>query len=75
MKTLFQIYRCLLSPLWASFGGGCRFAPSCSHYSEAAIREFGWAKGTCLTLWRLLRCHPLTPGGYDPVPPVSMRSR
>lgn len=46
----------------------CRFYPSCSAYALEAITRYGAARGTALALWRLLRCHPFHPGGFDPVP-------
>lgn len=46
----------------------CRFYPSCSTYALTAISRHGALRGAGLTLWRLLRCHPFHPGGYDPVP-------
>lgn len=57
-------YRYCISP-W--LGNRCRFYPSCSTYSQQAIQELGILKGLVFTLWRLLRCHPWHPGGYDPV--------
>ena len=57
-------YRYVLSP-W--IGNQCRFYPSCSHYAEDAINTYGVAKGSYLTLRRLLKCHPWHPGGLDPV--------
>lgn len=45
----------------------CRFYPSCSHYALQAIRIHGVFKGLWLTCRRLLRCHPWSDGGYDPV--------
>lgn len=47
---------------------GCRFSPTCSHYAVEALRVHGPWSGTRLTLWRLLRCTPLSAGGFDPVP-------
>jgi uncharacterized protein len=46
----------------------CRFYPSCSAYALEAITRHGAVRGTALALWRLLRCQPFHPGGYDPVP-------
>ncbi len=62
---LLWLYRRLLSP---ALGPACRFEPSCSVYAEEAVRRFGGVKGSYLALRRLLRCHPLMPGGFDPVP-------
>ena len=47
----------------------CRFFPSCSEYSAEAIHVHGAGRGTWLTARRLLRCRPLGPSGFDPVPP------
>ena len=46
----------------------CRFYPSCSHYGYQSIYKYGAAKGSLMAAWRLLRCNPFNPGGYDPVP-------
>lgn len=58
----YQIFISSLSP------GKCRFVPSCSNYAIQAIDRFGVIKGTVLAVKRILRCHPMNPGGYDPVP-------
>ena len=58
-------YRRFISPL---FPPCCRFTPSCSAYAIEALRKRGFWAGSCLTVWRLLRCHPFCRGGYDPVP-------
>jgi putative membrane protein insertion efficiency factor len=45
----------------------CRFYPSCSHYGYQAVYKFGALKGGAMAIWRVLRCNPFNPGGYDPV--------
>lgn len=57
-------YRKMLSPLLPP---ACRFYPSCSSYTEQAIRKYGIRKGVIRGIGRILRCHPWHPGGYDPV--------
>lgn len=63
--SLITAYRWLVSPLLPP---SCRFHPTCSTYALSAYRTFGFWKGTRLTIWRLLRCQPFHPGGYDPLP-------
>lgn len=58
-------YRTAVSPLLAP---RCRFLPTCSAYATEAVDRHGAARGVWLALRRLLRCHPLHAGGYDPVP-------
>ena len=45
----------------------CKYHPTCSAYAVDAVREFGVLRGLVLAGWRLLRCNPLSRGGYDPV--------
>ena len=61
-----RLYRLLLSP-W--LGSQCRFTPTCSAYALQALDEHGAWRGTALSTWRILRCHPWCAGGCDPVPP------
>ncbi len=46
----------------------CRFYPTCSHYGYQAIYKYGALKGGLMAAWRVLRCNPFNPGGFDPVP-------
>ncbi len=48
--------------------GGCRYQPTCSEYAAVAIARHGWGKGMAMAAARLLRCHPWSKGGFDPVP-------
>jgi putative membrane protein insertion efficiency factor len=67
-STLVRLYQVLLSPWIAALGVRCRFVPSCSEYGRVAFQRHGLLRGGYLLLRRLLRCHPLHPGGWDPVP-------
>ena len=61
---LLLLYRRYISPLAPPC---CRYTPSCSRYGIDALRRYGLVKGGWLALWRVLRCNPLTHGGYDPL--------
>ncbi|MBR5376534.1 MAG: membrane protein insertion efficiency factor YidD [Lachnospiraceae bacterium] len=62
---LIRQYRRFISPYKRT---KCPYIPSCSTYTEEAIRVHGTVKGLLLGLWRILRCNPFSSGGYDPVP-------
>ena len=60
---LVRVYQYCLSPL---LGRHCRFHPSCSEYMIQAVQKYGVIRGVCRGVWRILRCNPFHPGGYDP---------
>lgn len=64
---LIRLYQRFLSP-W--IGQNCRFEPTCSRYTAICVERFGPARGSWLGLRRILRCHPFTPGGFDPPPAI-----
>ncbi|HAL15524.1 MAG TPA: membrane protein insertion efficiency factor YidD [Anaerolineaceae bacterium] len=63
---LFRLYQKTVSPSLPA--NTCRFYPSCSHYGYQAIYKHGAWRGVVMATWRVLRCNPWNPGGYDPVP-------
>ena len=67
-------YRILSYPVYSFFDyihiprPHCRYTPTCSHYAEEAIREWGIFRGTLLSVKRVMRCNPYGSFGHDPVP-------
>jgi uncharacterized protein len=65
---LIKSYKYVISPL---LGQSCRYLPTCSEYSIESLKEFGLAKGTFMSLKRILSCHPIKflggGDGFDPV--------
>ena len=57
-------YKAIISPMLPN---ACRFVPTCSEYATEAIERYGAIRGGFIAISRLLRCHPFSPGGYDPV--------
>jgi uncharacterized protein len=67
-----RLYALVISPF---IPRRCKYEPTCSRYALEAITEFGVFRGTVLAGWRLLRCNPLSHGGYDPVQAQRVFSR
>ncbi|MBX2881896.1 MAG: membrane protein insertion efficiency factor YidD [Granulosicoccus sp.] len=64
LLRLIAFYQRWVSPF---FLPRCRFVPSCSNYAMEAIEKHGAGRGTLMAVWRVCRCNPCNPGGYDPV--------
>lgn len=62
--NLIRFYRKNISPLKTPC---CRYVPTCSQYAIEAIEKHGAFRGSLMAIWRILRCNPLSKGGYDPV--------
>jgi hypothetical protein len=62
--ALLRAYKVVISPILPP---SCRFTPTCSEYASEAIARHGVFRGLILGGKRLLRCHPFSAGGYDPV--------
>ncbi|MCB1120674.1 MAG: membrane protein insertion efficiency factor YidD [Verrucomicrobiae bacterium] len=69
---LILFYRFGISPAKNALlgpGGCCRFYPTCSEYAIQSINVHGVVKGSFYSVCRLVKCHPLHPGGFDPIKP------
>ena len=64
--AIIRFYQRNISPYKG--GATCRFVPTCSQYALEALEKYGAVKGSLLAIRRILRCHPISKGGYDPVP-------
>lgn len=62
---LIALYQYCISPLLLP---SCRYSPTCSMYAREALLKYGVMKGIVLSIKRILRCHPWSRGGYDPIP-------
>lgn len=65
VQAMLRGYKRWISP---ALPPACRYVPTCSEYAMDAVEEWGVLRGLALAAWRLLRCHPFTRGGFDPVP-------
>jgi len=63
-KASIRLYKRFLSPMLPP---SCRYYPSCSTYTLEAVEKYGLLRGGFMGAKRLLRCHPFSAGGYDPV--------
>lgn len=72
LRGLIWLYQKTVSPALSVAAPmcGCRFAPTCSHYAQEALREHGLLPGLALAARRLAKCGPWHEGGLDPVPPA-----
>jgi len=66
LLALIRLYQLTLSRLMPP--NTCRFYPTCSRYAFGAVKKHGAIRGSVLAVWRVLRCNPFNPGGFDPVP-------
>jgi hypothetical protein len=64
--ALIRVYQKVISPM---LGPRCRYYPTCSQYALEAVKVHGPWRGVALGAWRVLRCNPLSKGGFDWVPP------
>jgi uncharacterized protein len=62
--ALLRGYRWVISPMLPP---ACRYVPTCSEYAMEAVERYGALRGSAKAVWRVLRCHPFTRGGVDPV--------
>ena len=70
VSAIIRVYQWIISPL---LGPRCRFYPSCSNYMLESLEKHGLMAGLKLGVKRVIKCHPLHPGGIDEVPEVSER--
>jgi hypothetical protein len=64
VMLLLRGYKWVVSPMLPP---SCRYVPTCSEYAMEAVERYGALRGSWMAIARLLRCHPLAKGGYDPV--------
>ncbi len=69
--AMIRHYRSEISP---RLGANCRYTPTCSQYAIDAIQYYGFWLGGIKAFWRILRCNPLSRGGYDPAVPCCVQA-
>ena len=62
--AMLRAYKWAVSPM---FLPACRYVPTCSEYAIESIERYGVLRGCMKAAWRVLRCHPFSKGGVDPV--------
>lgn len=67
MIKIIDFYKKFISPIFQYKGVQCKYYPTCSEYTKQAIEKYGPMKGFFIGLKRILRCNPLSKGGYDPL--------
>ena len=67
MISFIKFYQKIISPIFQYKGIHCKYYPTCSEYTKQAIQKYGIFKGGFLGIRRILRCNPLSKGGYDPL--------
>ncbi len=70
MNAMRRLFIWIIKAYQIIFAGApktCRFQPSCSEYAIKALERYGVVRGSGMAIWRVLRCNPWNPGGYDPV--------
>jgi uncharacterized protein len=70
--ALLRGYKWMISPMLSP---ACRYVPSCSEYAMEAVDRYGVLRGGRMAIWRLLRCHPFSKGGLDPVVRIRITRR
>lgn len=68
MKHVLIILIRIYQKIPGSWHGYCKFKPTCSEYAIGVIQEFGFFKGIYLSIKRVIKCNPVSSGGYDPIP-------
>ena len=71
LLALIWLYKLFISPL---LGPNCRHLPTCSEYTQDALRLHGPLRGGYYAVKRMARCHPWATPAFDPVPPADSRT-